>query len=230
MSYIKLFEEYFESLNEGQIAIYGPGNPYTPIKDVIVDGVNYGSNGLQWKKFYDPAQIWLDQGFAISVVVSDFIPNSDELGYNKKTTNPKYRSEINGTWGDKSLPLFMDEHPGYDESEFDLVKIDKKLMERDGVYIQDKKGNEFCIHASRILDVQLGSSIKDDIHAGATYLIDKMKGRISNYQNGKITVSFKTISPKSSEPSNEPGSTKEYTLEEWRAKNYMPLDENEHIK
>lgn len=219
--HIKLFEEYLQTLtlNEGSIQVFGPGNPFKPMGKVEIDGVNYGSNGLQWPKFYEAAQKWLDQKYAVSLVTAEFIQNSDTLGFDKKTTNPKYQSEVNGTWGDKSLPKFMDEHPDYDESDFDLVKIDPELKNRDGVYIQDKDGNEFCIHASRILDVQLGSSVRDEVYSGTFYMIDNMRARISNYQNGIVTVSFKA-------GSKDPNDIREYTLQEWRNKNFPSLDEN----
>lgn len=230
--HIKLFEEYLQSLNEGQIAVYAPGNPFKPAPNGQLYGVRI-NNGMQWPAFYDAAEKWLEQGFPISLIAADFVPNSSKLGYNKKTTNPKYRSQPNGTWEDKSLPLFMDDHPGYDEAEFDLVKVDKKFSEipgtwtgegkppHDGVWIQDKDGNEFCIHASRILDVQLASSIRDRISSGTYYLVDNMRARISNYQNGIVTISFNVRDPKD---------IRQYTVKEWKAKNYRSLDENEISK
>lgn len=233
--YIKLFEEFIQDkLNEGQIAVYAPGNPFKAAPNGDLFGAKI-SNGMQWPAFYDAADKWLDQQFAITLITSDFIPNSDELGFNKKTTNPKYQSEVNGTWGDKSLPLFIHDHPGYDESEFDLIKVDKKFSgiegsfdgtkegkspHVDGVFIQDKDGNEFCIHASRILDVQLGSSVRDQIYSGTFYMIDKMRARIVNYQKGIVTVSFKS-------GSKDPDDFREYTLKEWKEHHFHSLDESE---
>ena len=198
MKHIKLFEEYLQTLQEGQISIYNQGNPYSPEE---------GNKGLQWPYFYKEAQKWLDDKIAVTVITAEF-------DYDKKTTDPKYRSEINGTWDDKSLPKFTDEHSNYDESEFDLIKVDESLKMRDGVYIQDKNGLEFCMHPSRILEVQKGASVRDDIAAGATYLVDKMRARIFGYQNGVVTIKLQN------------GETKDFTLKEWKEKNYLPLDES----
>ena len=216
MAYIKLFEDWAQSLDEGQIRVFGPGNPFKP--EQIAKGKNMADSSLDWKQFYPASQKWLDDKIAVSLVCAEFIPNSDTLGYDKKTTNPKYQSEPNGTWGDKSLPKFMDEHPRYDESEFDLVKVDPSLQNRDGVYVQDKNGNEFCIHASRILDVQKGSSVRDNIAAGSFYFIDGMRARLANYQDGIVTVSFK-------KDSKDPKDSLTFTLAQWKAKNYLMLDE-----
>lgn len=221
--YIKLFEEFRNSINEGQIQVYPAGNPYTPLKSIYVAGRSH-SNGLQWPAFYKAAEEWLKDGYAITVITADFIPDhAAELGYNKKTTNTKYQSEINGTWKDKSLPLFMEDHPNYNETEFDLIKVDESLKNRDGVYIQDKDGNEFCIHPSRIFEVQLGSSVRDGIAAGSFYLINSMRARISNYQNGIVTLCFKV-------GSKDPKDYLEFTLDEWKKKHFVPIDESEHAE
>lgn len=235
---VKLFEN-FSNLYEGQIRVFKPNNPFKPADGEELFGVKIGK-GLEWKPVYDAFEKWLDQGFGITITVAEFIPNSEQLGYNKKTTNPKYRSEINGTWDDKSLPLFTDEHPRYDESQFDVLKVDKKFSNIDGsnpphidgIYIRDEKGNEFCVHASRILDVQLGSSLRDKIIPGTKYgyfeyeyddngekKIEKNAvGTIVNYQNGKVYVKIGK------------DDIREYTIADWKAKRFRSMDESKLMK
>ena len=183
MAHFKHFDQFVQT-NEA-ILIYGSGDPFRMETKITKRDKITGKrdeNSIEWPKFYAEAQSWLDDGIAVSVITSDFIPNSDELGFNKKTTDPKYQSEINGTWGDKSLPIFMKDHPGYAESEFDLIKVDESLKNRDGVWIQDKDGIEFCIHPSRIIEVQKGASVRDDIQTGLNCTIGGVKYLVEDYR------------------------------------------------
>ena len=234
MSYIKLFEEWSQ-LNEAQIRVFAAGNPWKP--EQVQKGKGYVDYKMTWPKFYEEAPKWLEEKIAVSVIVDDFIPNSETLGYNKKVVNldkdePIYRSEIDGTWDNKSLKLFTDEHPDYNESQFDLVEVDPSLKDRDGVYIQDKDGNEFCVHASRILDVQKGCSVRDGISSGTFWTFPSMeskRGRIVNYQAGIITVSFH-YDRHTKQPSQDPKDILTFTLKEWRKeiaeKRIHPVDES----
>ena len=180
-------------------------------------------------KFSEAASEWLKDGIAVSlIVVFDEHSNwtKHNVALNKYNVNPKYQSVKNGTWGNDSLPVFTDEHPGYKEINFDLIKVDLSpeamKWEIGNIYIQDKDGNQFCIHGHIIEDAQMGESIKDKIYAGATYLIDKQRGRIVNYlkspgeKEGIVAVKMQS------------GIVKRYKLSEFRANHFTELDESKN--
>jgi len=193
MNYVKPFQE-FDSVNEG-VFVYPPGNPYEKERTI------------QWPGLVDWINKWQGQGQHFSLVC--------DVDYDKHTADPKYRSVPLGTWGDKSLPLFTEENPRYDEVDFDLVEIvDNPEKPREPyLKIVDKNGIEFMIPPFKVMEVQRGDSVVDNIRSGSKYLIDKMRATIVNYKNGKILVRL------------QDGSVREYDPQQWKSKNFTEIDE-----
>lgn len=155
-----------------------------------------------------------------------------DVAVNRCNINPKYQSEVNGTWGDETLPLFMDEHEDYDEVNFDITKVEPNTVvhtKKNGqtlvgaIFIKDKDGNEFAVHAHTLDEVFKGGSIEDDVIPGSTYMIDKMKARIVNYikmpgeKEGIIVVKMQN------------GARVRYSLSDFRSEHYPALDESEEF-
>ena len=192
MKHLKLFEEYF--INEGAIPVYPPGNPYKQ------------EGSIRWVDVTKHAKKWIDEGQAFTMVCF--------FDHNKYTLKPGFRSEVLGTWGDKSLPKFETKYPDYINSEFDLVEMTTP-EKPDGpcLKIVDKKGFEFLIPPFRVIDIQKGSSVADGIYSGFHYLIDKMKGTIINYKNKRVYVKLQN------------GEKKDFSLSEWKSNKFTEIEE-----
>jgi hypothetical protein len=197
MKHIKLFEE-FSSLNEGKIPIYGPGDPYNPI------------GSTQWTGLVKKMDDWKASGQSFIVVA--------DVDYDMYTTDPNFRSKANMTWQDKSLPLFTSKYPRYQEVEFDYQGMEPNELKPHEVWIRitDKKGVEFKIHPFHVLDIQLGSSAAERIHAGNKYLIKSMRATIVNFKNNVVEVKL------------QDGSKMNIPIEQWRRENYTEIDENKN--
>lgn len=213
MKYVKLFEDYLNSLNEGkgrgnQILVFPEGDPH-----------NY-EGSMEYTHAHDHIQNWLNKG-GTWVVIVNFLSSKERTNfergeYDEFTVDPRFRSIPNGTWDDTTLPKFTDVYPKYNEVEFDVlgIKPNKLNPATPWIHLADKKGLEFCVTANRLLDAQRGDSLKDNIQQGSTYLIDSKRAKISGYRNGIVEVTFeksKTI--------------KKFPLKEWKEKHFMSLDE-----
>ena len=197
MSYIKLFEEF---LNEGAIFVYPPGDPYEK------------ERSIQWPGLLNWIKIWDEEGQRFMFVC--------DVDYDKYNANPKYRSLPLGTERDKTLPLFSEENPNYDEVDFDLVEVvpfPEKPREP-WLKIQDKNGVQFMIPPVKVLEVQKGDSAIDGIHSGTKFLIDKMRGEITNYKDDNIIVKM------------QDGSRRVFKLDEWKKANFTEIEENARFK
>jgi hypothetical protein len=220
MKYIKLFESWMSGdnpVNEGAINVYGPGNPWKPEGSMTWTGVTEHLPTY----IYPKAEPISERGIIIGA----------DFDYDKFIADPKYRSIPLGTWADKSLPKFLDANPRYDEMEFDFLEIvpqEGKDKREAWVKVADKDGIEFMIPPHMVLDILKGGSIREKIYPGEKFLIDKMKAKIMDYgvinpntarhdgmNPGDVVVVIKM----------QDGETRFYTVEDWRRKNYMQLDE-----
>jgi hypothetical protein len=197
MKHIKLFEE-FSALNEGKIPIYGPGDPYKPI------------GSTQWTGLVKKMDEWKASGQSFILVA--------DVDYDMYTTDPNFRSKANMTWTDKSLPLFTSKYPRYQEVEFDYQGMEPNELKPHEVWIRitDKNGVEFKIHPFHVLDVQLGSSAGDRIHAGNKYLIKSMRATIINYKNNVVEVKL------------QDGTKMNIPIEQWKREDYTEIDEKQN--
>ena len=196
MKHLKLFEEFNQDLNEGQIQVYPPGNPYK------------AEGSMTWPGIHTWLPKYKAEGRGI-IVGADF-------DYDKFIADPKYRSIPLGTWKDKTLPKFLDSNPRYDEVEYDYIEIvpnPEKETREPWVKIADKNGIEFMIPPFAIMDIIKGGSVQQKIFPGETFLIDNMRAKIADFINGKVIVKI------------QDGSTKEFTPQEWKSRNFMPLEE-----
>lgn len=199
MKYIKLFEDFQNSLEEGAIPAYPPGNPWK----------NKGS--IQWTGLVRHlTDVWKTEYNATNFSFAC------DFDYDKYIADKNYRSVPMGTWKDKSLPKFLDKNPRYNEAEFDFVEVveNPEKKKEPWIKVADKKGTEFMIPPFTVLDVQVGSSIRDGIHAGENFLIDNMRGSIADYRDGVVYIKMQN------------GEKREYTLQDWKSKNYTSLDES----
>jgi len=196
MKHIKLFEEYHDSLNEGAIPVYPPGNPWKP------------EGSIQWTGVVKHTDTWKQEGQAFTLVC--------DVDYDMYTANPEFRSKALGTWKDKTLPLFTSKYPRYQEVEFDLVGVEenKEKPNEPWLRIVDKKGVEFLIHPFHVIDIQKGASVVDRIFAGSKYLIDSMRATITNYKDGKVQVKL------------QDGSTKEFPIAQWKREGFTEIEES----
>ena len=209
MRHIKLFEEFI-SVNEGSIPVYPAGNPWK------------AEGSIQWSGVPAHMASWLKTGTAISIVA--------EFDFDKYSADPKVRSIPNGNFTDKTKPKFTDANKGYDEGEFDVIGIednpDKPEMTKTTVnkvsvehakepYIRiaDKKGHEFLIPAFKILDIQKGSSVRDGIASGHSYLVDDQRGTIKDYVNGDVVLKLQN------------GQVRKLPVADWKANKYLELDD-----
>lgn len=209
MRHIKLFEEFI-SVNEGSIPVYPAGNPWK------------AEGSIQWSGVPAHMASWLKTGTAISIVA--------EFDFDKYSADPKVRSIPNGNFTDKTKPKFTDANKGYDEGEFDVLGIednpDKPEMTKTTVnkvsvehakepYIRiaDKKGHEFLIPAFKILDIQKGSSVRDGIASGHSYLVDDQRGTIKDYVNGDVVLKLQN------------GQVRKIPVADWKANKYLELDD-----
>lgn len=209
MRHIKLFEEFI-SVNEGSIPVYPAGNPWK------------AEGSIQWSGVPAHMASWLKTGTAISIVA--------EFDFDKYSADPKVRSIPNGNFTDKTKPKFTDANKGYDEGEFDVLGIednpDKPEMTKTTVnkvsvehakepYIRiaDKKGHEFLIPAFKILDIQKGSSVRDGIASGHSYLVDDQRGTIKDYVNGDVVLKLQN------------GQVRKMPVADWKANKYLELDD-----
>ena len=216
MKYIKLFEELMAlkeaaAESKNQVKVYMPDNPHKMSRvQLSYPGVH---EWLNW--FSDPNN---------ERYVSNCIAFITDIDYDKRTADPKFRSEALGTWEDETLPLFSETNPSYKEVEFDYVEVptdQEKLgkipgeelkkkgngtYENPWIKIVDKKGVEFLIKPYEIIDIQLGCSVVDNIFPGFSYLIDGERGTITNYEkhtvrkgaeHGEVEV---TLSPRKGTP------------------------------
>ena len=202
MKHIKLFEEFAQNIDEGAIPVYPPGNPWKNRGSIQWTAVaKMMTDPSKWKKEYDNPTNY--------TLVADF-------DFDKYCATEGFRSIPLGTWADKDLPTWKEKNARYDESEFDFVEIieNKEKPNEPWIKIADKKGNMFMIPPFEILDIQIGSSIRDGITSGEKFLVDKMRAVITNYKDGKVFVKLQN------------GETKEFTLDKWKAGNFSTLDES----
>jgi hypothetical protein len=215
MKHLKLFEQFSHSLNEGAIPVFAPKGVEVPNpqnKKVEGQGRYKPTFSMTWPGFVTWANKWIESGQSFSIVA--------DMEYDKYNANPEFRSEALGTWKDKSLPLFTAENPKYDEVEFDVIDFmeNKEKPNEPWVKISDKDGTEFLIPPFKILDIQLGSSVEDQIFAGFKYVIDGMRAIITNYKNRKVEVKL------------QDGSTRTYGVGDWKRKNYTRIDEKKNTE
>jgi len=209
MRHIKLFEEFI-SVNEGSIPVYPAGNPWK------------AEGSIQWSGVPAHMASWIKTVTAISIVA--------EFDFDKYSADPKVRSMPNGNWTDKTKPKFTDSNSGYDEGEFDVLGIednpDKPEMTKTTVNkvsvehskepwirVADKKGNEFLIPAFKILDIQKGSSVRDGIASGHSYLVDDQRGTIKDYINGDVVLKLQN------------GQVRKIPVADWKSNKYLELDD-----
>jgi len=211
MRHVKLFEEFI-SINEGSIPVYPAGNPWK------------AEGSIQWSGVPAHMASWLQTGTAISIVA--------EFDFDKYSADPKLRSMPNRNWTDKTKPKFTDNHKGYDEGEFDVIGIEKNPdkpettkttlrgikdpIEHDKepwIRIADKQGNEFLIPAFRILDIQKGSSVRDKIASGHSYLVGDQRGTIKDYKDGNVILKLQN------------GQVQNIPIADWKANKYLELDD-----
>jgi len=199
MKYVKLFEDYTNSLNEGAIPVYPPGNPYKP------------EGSIQWTGVVKHTDKWKAEGQSFTLVL--------DIDYDMYTANPEFRSKALGTWKDKSKPLFTSKFPRYREVEFDLLGVEENTEKPNEPWLRvsDKDGIEFMIPPFKILDIQKGSSVRDDVFAGSKYLIDNMRAQLMNYKNGMVDIKL------------QDGTSKSFSIEDWnkKKKNFTEIHENE---
>jgi len=229
MNYIKLFEEFEKSLNEGAIQVYGLGNPRKAEGSMTWTGVT------DWlPKYQNPrAEGVIKRGIILGVYFDD---GAEYSQCDKYIADPSYRSIPMGTWEDESLPLFTQENPDYDEIEFDFVEIvprEGKPLKEYWVKISDKDGVEFMVEPHMIIDIIKGGSVKEKINPGEAFLIKNQRGII--YDFGIINPSMAKL--EKINPGEEvvivvlQNREKLYfTLEEWRRKKFYSLDEKEEIE
>ena len=220
MRYIKLFEEFSkdESLNEGQIQVYAPGNPYKPEGSMTWPGVVEHLPSYLHPK----AEAISERGIILGA----------DFDFDKFIADPQYRSIPMGTGADKSLPKFLDKNPNYDEMEFDFIEIvrnPEKETRESWIKIADKSGIEFMIYPHMILDILKGGSVREQIYPGEKFLVDKMRAKIIDF--GIVnpnTAKFEGIATGSKIVivKMQDGETRYYTVEDWKKKNYLALDEN----
>ena len=221
MKHIKLFESWLNDnsdVNEGAINVFEPGNPWKPEGSMTWTGV---TEHLPTYKF-PRAEVVAERGI---IVGADF-------DYDKFIADPAFRSIPLGTWADKSLPKFLDSNPRYDEMEFDFLEVvpqEGKDKKEAWVKIADKDGIEFMIPPHMVLDILKGGSVREKIYPGEKFLVDKMRARI---------VDFGLINPNTARHNEmnvgdivviikmQDATTRIYTVQDWKRKNYMHLDEN----
>lgn len=211
MSHFKLFEEYFQNLDEGAIPVFPPDSPYKQEGSIQWTGVEkLFTIGIPQRK-QGP---WLEN--TRMVVVSDM----NDKDYDRYVADKQYQSVPLGTFGDKNLPLFSEKNPKYDESEFDVVEIvpNKEKPREPYIKVVDKKGLEFMIPPYKIIEIQKGSSIIDKIYAGSKYKFgDGKKGMVVNYTPDKV-VHVKM----------EDGEIEKFSLADWKnMRGRSPLNESQ---
>ena len=225
MKYIKLFEEFSNSLNEGAIPVYELGNPRKPSGSMTWTGVTY------WlPQYQNPrAEAVIKRGIIVGV---DFEEGEDYHQYDKFIADPSYRSIPMGTWEDESLPLFTQKNPGYNEVAFDFIEViprEGKDLKEYWVKVADKNGIEFMIEPHMILDIMKGGSVKEKINPGEAFLINKQRA---------VIFDFGIVSPNTAKLENfnlgdtivivklSKSENLYFTLEEWRKQKFYSLDEN----
>jgi hypothetical protein len=207
-----------QPMNEGAINVYEPGNPWKP------------EGSMTWTGVTEHLPTYIHPK-AESVIERGIIIGAD-FDYDKFIADPKYRSLPMGTWGDKTLPRFLDTNPRYDEMEFDFLEIvpqEGKEKREAWVKVADKDGIEFMIPPHMVLDILKGGSVRAKIYPGEKFLVDKMKAKIMDF--GIInpnTAKFEGIPSGSTIVAikMQDGQNRIYTIEDWTRKNYMALDEN----
>lgn len=215
LKHLKLFEEFAQSINEGAIPVFAPKGIEVPNpqgKKVEGQGRYKPTFSMTWPGFKTWASKWIDSGQSFSIVA--------DMDYDKNNANPEFRSEALGTWKDKSLPLFSEKNPKYKEVEFDVIDFveNTEKPNEPWIKISDKNGVEFLIPPFKILDIQLGSSVEDQIFSGDKYIVDGERAIISNYKSRKVEVKF------------QDGSTKVFPVGDWKRKNFTLLDEKENTE
>lgn len=201
MKHIKLFEAFVESLNEGQIQVFAPGNPWKKV-----------GSGITWPGVADWLTKYSERGRHIILGVD----LSDRGDFEPFTADPSFRSKPLGTWKDKTLPKFYSKHPNYDEVEFDFLEIvpNEEKPREPWIKVADKNGMEFLVPPFSILDIVQGGSVIDKIFPGEAYMIGDMRGNISDYRNKTVYITLQN------------GEEREYSLTDWKAKHFASLDEN----
>jgi hypothetical protein len=193
MKHLKPFTQF---LNEGTIAIFGPGNPYKQ------------EESTQWPGVEERVRKWMSEGQSFILVI--------DIDYDKYIADPAYRSVALGTWKDKTLSTFSSDFPKYREVEFDVVEVvpNEEKPREPWLRVVDKRGVEFLVPPFKVLDIQLGSSVRDGIHSGFIYLIDSMRAKITNYIKGVVEVKL------------QDGTTKKIPIDQWKRNNYTQIDES----
>lgn len=167
MKHLKLYEDF---LNEGSIPVYPPGNPFKREGSIEWVGVEFNIN--KWIENKET-----DFGAMIAICYFD---------YNKYSMPGEKGKEYRSVFNDENpeLPEFLSENPKYNESEFDIIGIEKneKNPKEPWIKLLDKDKLEFWIPPHRILEIQKGASVVDEIYSGYKYLIDKKKGMVDTYR------------------------------------------------
>lgn len=229
MKYIKLFEEFESSLNEGAIQVFDIGNPWKPEGSMTWTGVTH------WLPQYkNPrAEEISERGIIVGV---DFEEGEDYHQYDKFIADSSFRSIPMGTWDNESLPLFTEKNPNYDEMEFDFVEIvprEGREAKESWVKVADKDGVEFMVEPHMLLDILKGGSVRERIFPGEGFLIGQQRGKI---------LDFGLINPNAAKHlEKNPGDTLVivklqdgekiyFTLDEWRKSGFRSLDEKEEVE
>jgi hypothetical protein len=106
-----------------------------------------------------------------------------------------------------------------EEAEFDVIGVEqaekpsKPGVKEDVIRIRSKKGDELLVRPGKIIEIQIGNSMKDNIAIGSSYLIGDKRGALRNYQNGIVTVRLQN------------GQTLEIPIDEWKKANYLELED-----
>jgi hypothetical protein len=220
MSHIKLFESWLndQELNEGAIQVYAPGNPWKPEGSMTWPGIADHLPGYLTPR----AEIVSQRGIIIGA----------DFDYDKYIADETYRSIPMETYTDKSLPLFTEKNPQYDEMEFDFLELvprEGKDKRESWVKMVDKDGIEFMIEPHMVLDILKGGSVREKVYPGEKFLIDKMRGRVIDFGvvNNNATEHFE-VKPGQTivAVKLQNGETKMFEIGQWRRENFMKLDEN----
>lgn len=106
-----------------------------------------------------------------------------------------------------------------DDAEFDVIAVEQAKHPRkpgvteDVIRIRDKKGEEFIVRPGKIIEIQIGNSLKDNITIGSSYLVDGKRGVLRKYQNGIVTIRLQN------------GEQKEMSLADWKKARYTELED-----
>ena len=216
MKYIKLFEA-FNNINEGAISVFTAADPFKE------------EGSIQWTGVVKHTGIWKQAAETFTLTM--------DIDYDFYTANPEFRSKSLGTWKDSSLSKFTDKFPRYREVEFDLVEVveNEDKPNEPWLKVVDKKGVFFLAPPHKVIDIQKGASVVDDISSGSKYLIKEMKAIISDYKKGTATLVRRGKQYVPCSPVEygdgvvflkyQDGSTSEMPIAEWKKRKFTKIDD-----